>query len=353
MSYLVRLIAETVVDKTFLSFAIVLAVCVFGFADAFLSVREAVAVDKAQKEAALVQAATLAAALWAKSTASNVTEPAITDPAITDLAVETGLDETVEEFKRSSINKYISDENLLKYSSMLKETYLLTLGEFEFFPIDEEEQFYWMFFIVATIIQLIVMLNLLVSILGEVFGRVEASKVEYAYKEKCVQITALQRLIGTCISRNPSKQKLLFFAAALDKNEIEDEIDTLEELQSKVSQLIGDMEDIKNKVNDVSDKIDPSMSGQGSSEGKLKSFLAKELGDIKALFKTGNMRAKLQAKPAATSKGSKMQQEVSSKLGSRLVKTAITDAKMNHGQKKGGFLGKLAKHAAKKGKMAR
>jgi len=66
MSYLVRLIAETVVDKTFLSFAIVLAVCVFGFADAFLSVREAVAVDRAEKAAEIVQAATIAAALWAK-----------------------------------------------------------------------------------------------------------------------------------------------------------------------------------------------------------------------------------------------------------------------------------------------
>jgi hypothetical protein len=204
------------------------------------------------------------------------------------------------------------------------------------------------------------MLNLLVSILGEVFGRVEASKVEYAYKEKCVQITALQRLIGSCITRSPAKQKLLFFAAELDKNELDDDIDTLGELQSKVSQLMGDMDDIRNKVEDVSVKIDPSMSGAGSAEGKLKSFLAKELGDIKTLFKTGNMKAKLQAKQAATSKpqasktstkGSRTQ-EPSSKLASRLVTTARTDAKMG-GSKKGGFLGKLANAAAKKGKMTR
>jgi len=39
---------------------------------------------------------------------------------------------------------------------MLQETYLLTLGEFEFFANEDqltnEEQFYWMFFIIATII---------------------------------------------------------------------------------------------------------------------------------------------------------------------------------------------------------
>lgn len=100
-----------------------------------------------------------------------------------------------------SINAYISDDNLSLYTKQVQETYLLTLGEFEFFQIDEDQQFYWAFFIIATIIQLIVMLNLLVSILGEVFTKVEASKIEYAYKEKCVQITTLQRLVAKCIKR--------------------------------------------------------------------------------------------------------------------------------------------------------
>ena len=87
MSYLVRLIVEIVKDKTFVSFAIVLAVCVFGFADAFLSVREAVQLDLAQKEAAAAAAATLAAAVFANQTEPIVAEPNEIDPTITNLDV--------------------------------------------------------------------------------------------------------------------------------------------------------------------------------------------------------------------------------------------------------------------------
>lgn len=52
---------------------------------------------------------------------------------------------------------------------MIKYSYLLTLGEFN---IDDFDNFCWIFFTFATVTNLIVMLNLLIAIISETFGRV-------------------------------------------------------------------------------------------------------------------------------------------------------------------------------------
>ena len=80
----------------------------------------------------------------------------------------------------------------------------------------------WLFFIIGTIFNLIIMLNLLIAVIGETFGRVDAQKIEFSYKEKAVQMSTLQRITRGCIRRDEKKQELLFFAKRLDKGELDD-----------------------------------------------------------------------------------------------------------------------------------
>ena len=88
----------------------------------------------------------------------------------------------------------------------MQKTYLLTLGEFEYYQLEADEQFLWLFFIVATVFNLIVMLNLLVAVIGETFVKVDSQRIEYSYKEKVVTMSTLQRLLGKCIQRGKGEQ---------------------------------------------------------------------------------------------------------------------------------------------------
>ena len=98
---------------------------------------------------------------------------------------------------------------------------MLTLGEFG--PFDDQgfftkdQQFFWLFFIIATILNLTIMLNLLIALIGETYGKVDSQKIEYQYKEKAIQMRSLQRIIGKCIQTGETKQELLFFAKKFDK----------------------------------------------------------------------------------------------------------------------------------------
>ena len=190
MSYLVRMLVEVVYDM--LAFAVVLTVAIVGMADAFLSIKEITKLEELEKAAEV----------------ATGTDAVGESPTI-DLTADRGL-------------SYIDDENLLNYIQTLQETYLLTLGEFEFFQMEREQQFMWLFFIIGTIFNLIIMLNLLIAVIGETFGRVDAQKIEFSYKEKAVQMSTLQRITRGCIRRDEKKQELLFFAKRLDKGELDD-----------------------------------------------------------------------------------------------------------------------------------
>ena len=159
-----------------LAFAVVLIVSIVGMADAFLSIKEITKLEAADPAAG-------------------------TAPAAADLEVDTA---TIDLTKDVGLS-YIDDENLLNYIQTLQETYLLTLGEFEFFQMEQDQQFMWLFFIIGTIFNLIIMLNLLIAVIGETFARVDSQKIEFSYKEKAIQMSTLQRITQGCISRDERK----------------------------------------------------------------------------------------------------------------------------------------------------
>jgi hypothetical protein len=63
----------------------------------------------------------------------------------------------------------------------LQYSYLLTLGEF---MVDDFDGFTWIVFAIATLINLIVMLNLLIAIISSTYERVVGDQIEQAYKER-------------------------------------------------------------------------------------------------------------------------------------------------------------------------
>lgn len=65
-------------------------------------------------------------------------------------------------------------------------TYMTGLGEFDTeFQDQENEGYYWAFFLICTILIQIVMLNLLIAIMGDTFARVQEAKSEAEMKERC------------------------------------------------------------------------------------------------------------------------------------------------------------------------
>lgn len=63
-------------------------------------------------------------------------------------------------------------ETWLPYLAQVEGAYLLTNGEFALDNIEKYDKFGWFIFFLATIFNLIIMLNLLLSIIAETFGRV-------------------------------------------------------------------------------------------------------------------------------------------------------------------------------------
>ena len=180
------------------------------------------------------------------------------------------------------------------------ETWLLTLGEFgEGFAIEDSQpsnQFFWAFFVMATVFNLIIMLNLLVAVISETFARVDCQQIEYAYKEKAISISTLQRLIGKCIKRDSSKQQLMFIAKKLDKSELDDDVDTLEELSEKVDMVQDMMLGMSEKIVDLKNKVSEADVGIGgnqpaSTTTQLKRFMHREFAEVKSILKKTNFSA--------------------------------------------------------------
>ena len=171
-------------------------------------------------------------------------------------------------------------EKLTKqYLNQLQDTYLLTLGEFSPYEdnFSKEFQFFWLFFIIATILNLTIMLNLLIALIGETYGRVDSQKIEYRYKEKAIQIRSLQRIIGKCVMKDENKQQLLFFAKKYDKQD-EGEVDTMEELNSQVNSIKEEIEAINTKIEDLSKLVATETS---HSDSQVAKFVMRQITELK------------------------------------------------------------------------
>lgn len=113
------------------------------------------------------------------------------------------------------------------------------LGEFSF---DDFDEFTWIFFFLATLVNFIVMCNLLIAIISSTYERVISDQIEQAYKERVSLICDIQMISYSFQKLFRVKfdtKKLLFLAWEDPENDdaipdyIEDSIDSKQEMAER------------------------------------------------------------------------------------------------------------------------
>lgn len=78
------------------------------------------------------------------------------------------------------------------YWQALLRSYLIALGDFNYGAYNDSGQavLSWLFFLLATLVNCVVMLNLLIAVVSETFADVLGTKVENTFKERAAIISA-------------------------------------------------------------------------------------------------------------------------------------------------------------------
>jgi len=110
-----------------------------------------------------------------------------------------------------SLNKsYPLDKQDLKtFTESFYYSLLLALGEF---GLDNLDAYGWVLFISAATFNLVILLNLVIAIISDVFTRVLESQIRSFYKERCDLIAEVGTLIPILVPEKTAKTALLFFA---------------------------------------------------------------------------------------------------------------------------------------------
>ena len=105
---------------------------------------------------------------------------------------------------------YPENEELVdSYLGAFKYSILLTLGEFD---VDTLDELGWILFLSAATFNLIILLNLVIAIISEVFATLYPTKLPSFYKERVSLIADMWMLIPVIRDDPYSKINLLFFA---------------------------------------------------------------------------------------------------------------------------------------------
>ena len=98
---------------------------------------------------------------------------------------------------------------LLSQLQALKFSYLAAMGDWD---TDSLDNWSWVIFIFASVMQVVVMLNLLIAIISATFERVVSKGVLYSYKEITSMVQDYQNVRGSLYLNKHPKQEFLFFA---------------------------------------------------------------------------------------------------------------------------------------------
>ena len=115
--------------------------------------------------------------------------------------------------------------------------YLLTNGEFPLDAVGTYDRFGWAIFALATVFNLIIMLNLVITIISEVFAGVIATRDETVFRERVDSIRGLQRSIGCCCRRKTNPVRLMFSANELATEEIKTEDEHIDVISEKIAEI--------------------------------------------------------------------------------------------------------------------
>ena len=145
------------------------------------------------------------------------------------------------------------------FSNTFKLSYDLLLGDFSSSELNDTQ---WFVFVIGSILNLIIMLNLLISIISDSFDRI---KVEQTESETRVRLGLVLEIENTMFW-NRDKGEPTFFSLITEYEE-----GGQQDLENKIKKLEEDTQDIKNKIEEVSENT------QKNSEkiDKLLSILTK------------------------------------------------------------------------------
>lgn len=125
----------------------------------------------------------------------------------------------------------------LKYLLKVEIIYLLTNGEFPLDAVGTYDRFGWAIFALCTIFNLIIMLNLLITIISESFTEVIAIRDETVFRERVISIVGLQRSVGFCCRKRTNPVRLMFFASELAMDEIKTEVEHIDIISEKIEEI--------------------------------------------------------------------------------------------------------------------
>ena len=108
-----------------------------------------------------------------------------------------------------SLSRIYPEPLVETYLDSFKYSIMLTLGEFDVEKLDELG---WVLFLAAALFNLIILLNLVIAIISEVFAELYPTKEPSFFKERVSLIADMWMLVPVLSDDPHSKLSLLFFA---------------------------------------------------------------------------------------------------------------------------------------------
>ena len=169
-------------------------------------------------------------------------------------------------------------DNGLTYGQQLLRTYEVMYGEFDTSSYEAGEIF---FFIVITVLLSVIMLNMIIAMMSDTFGRVQSKRVLFESKEKCLlimEVFSVQRMLRRvfCAKRlkrmdKAAPQYLFVIEENIDEN---NELDTKMEVelacvQKKIEKSFG----IQKQMEEKQKSIEQQLFAMREDFGQLKEMM--------------------------------------------------------------------------------
>ena len=181
----------------------------------------------------------------------------------------------VNDIKDTSFGAWFMDLGL-EYIAQVEQAYLLTNGEFPLDKVGTYDKFGWGIFLLATIFNLIIMLNLLITIISEDFAAVIGIRDEYMFKERVNTIVSLQRTIGYCVKQESNPQKLIFTATELKIDEIRSNVEQIDMIADKVKEIGDEISSANTNLDTMLADLDTTNESNAEQKGESEASPRKE-----------------------------------------------------------------------------
>ena len=132
------------------------------------------------------------------------------------------------------------------YLTAIQNSFLVALGEFGTLGINEYRAVDWIIFMLCCLLNLTLMLNLLIAIIGSAYDRITKNEAEISYKEKAILVVSMQDTLKNFKKVDVDHNERLFVAKVI----ISDDINEQSLINDKIHEL---REEVIAKIETVSD----------------------------------------------------------------------------------------------------